>query len=137
MAAGDDETDLQMESGNLYLEEAFTDRRIGTIMRMTPVDGDGNRDSAREVVYVGQTQIMTPAGALPLSFEIEAGSLKEASDKFGEVARQAAEDTIKRLQEMQREQSSSIVTPDSVGGGYGGQGGFGGQGGPGGGFQLR
>ncbi len=127
-----------MDTDNLYLEEAFTDRRIGSIMRMTPVDGDGNRDESRQVVYVGQTQIMTPAGALPLSFEIEAGNLKEAGDKFAEEARKAADDTIRRLQEMQREQASSIVTPDQMGGGggFGGQGGYGGQGGSGG-FTLR
>ncbi|MBA1147276.1 hypothetical protein H0Z60_09405 [Ectothiorhodospiraceae bacterium WFHF3C12] len=140
MAAGEEQAELRMDTDNLYLEEAFTDRRIGSIMRMTPVDGDGNRDESRSVVYVGQTQIMTPAGALPLSFEIEAQNLKDAGEKFAEEARKAADDTIRRLQEMQREQASSIVTPDSMGGGgLGGQGGYGGQGGPGGsgGFTLR
>ena len=61
-----------MDSSQIYLEETFTDRRVGTIRRLTPVTADGAVDSARPVVYVGQAQIMTPMGALPISFDLEA-----------------------------------------------------------------
>lgn len=112
----------------LYLEESFTDRRVGAIRRLTPVTGDGQPDSSREVVYMGQTQVLTPAGALPLSFEIPGSSLSEAAANFGAAAEQAVEETSARLEEMRREAASSIIVPDKgagpVGGGAGGFGGI-------------
>jgi hypothetical protein len=59
---------ITMDSKQLYREDIFTDQKVGTIRRMTPVDGDGNPDSDRPVIYSGQAQMMTPAGALPLKF---------------------------------------------------------------------
>jgi hypothetical protein len=103
--------DIKVDSKALYLEEVFTDRRIGTIRRLTPVKGDGERDDARAVLYVGETQVMTPAGALPIGFEIGAGSLEEAADKFGGLAKEAIERTVKELQELRRQAASSIVIP--------------------------
>ena len=103
--------DIKVDSKALYLEEVFTDRRIGTIRRLTPVKGDGERDAARAVLYIGETQVMTPAGALPIGFEIGAGSLEEAADKFGELAKEAIERTVKELQELRRQAASSIVIP--------------------------
>lgn len=109
---------INMDPDTLYREEVFTDRQMGTIMRMTPVTADGERDENRPVIYVGQSQIYTPAGALPLSFEIEASSLREAAEKFGPAAEKSAEETIERLKEMRREAASSIVVPgqESAGG---------------------
>ena len=103
--------DIKVDSKALYLEEIFTDRRIGTIRRLTPVQGDGERDTARAVLYIGETQVMTPAGALPIGFEIGAGSLEEAADKFGQLAKEAIERTVKELQELRRQAASSIVIP--------------------------
>src|SRR3954465_10924473 len=103
--------DIKVDSKALYLEEVFTDRRIGTIRRLTPVKGDGERDTARAVLYVGETQVMTPAGALPIGFEIGAGSLEEAADKFGQLAKEAIERTVKELQELRRQAASQIVVP--------------------------
>lgn len=100
-----------MDSSGLYQEETFTDRKVGTITKLSPVTPEGERDDAREDIYLGATQIMTPAGALPINFEIEAASLKEASDKFGELAKNQMDETIKELQELQRQQASSIVVP--------------------------
>jgi len=115
MAEQQPEIDLAMDADGLYREEVFTDRRVGTIQRLTPVDGDGRDDAARPVLYVGQTQLMTRAGPLPVSFEIEAGSLGEAAGKFADGASQAVEDAIKRLEEMRREAASSIVVPEGGG----------------------
>ena len=103
--------DIKVDSKALYMEEVFTDRRIGTIRRLTPVKGDGERDTARTVLYIGETQVMTPAGALPIGFEIGAGSLEEAADKFGQLAKEAIERTVKELQELRRQAASSIVIP--------------------------
>ena len=103
--------DIRVDPAALYQEEIFTDRRVGTIRRLTPVTKDGVRDTARAVLYVGETQVLTPAGALPIGFEIGAGSLEEAAEKFGELAREAIERTVKELQEMRRQAASSIVVP--------------------------
>jgi hypothetical protein len=103
--------DIKVDPKALYLEEVFTDRRIGTIRRLTPVTKDGTRDAARPVLYAGETQVLTPAGALPIGFEIAAGSLEEAAEKFGQLAKEAIERTVKELQEMRRQAASQIVVP--------------------------
>ncbi len=121
--------DIAFDASSLFLEEVFTDRRIGSIRRLTPVKGDGTRDQARDVLYVGETQVMSPVGALPIGFEIDATSLDEAAKKFGDLAKQAIEQTLRELQEMRRQAASSLVIPQ---GGMGGVGGLGGGGLPGG-----
>ena len=103
--------DIKIDPKALFLEEVFTDRRIGTIRRLTPVTKDGTKDPARAVLYVGETQVLTPAGALPIAFEIGAGSLEEAAEKFGGLAKEAIERTVKELQEMRRQAASQIVVP--------------------------
>ena len=122
--AADHAPELKMDPANLYREEIFTDRKIGTIRVMTPVKRDSSVDAGRKVIYVGETQIMTPVGALPLAFEIEADSLGHASEKFAEVAAGAVERAVRELQEMRRQQSSSIVIPEGMPGGFGGPGGL-------------
>jgi hypothetical protein len=104
-----------MNAADLYLEEIFTDRRVGTIQRLSPVDRNGVADKARPVVYIGQAQVMTPAGALPLSFEIAAGSLGDAVEGFGAAAERAVAETMQRLQEMRREAAGSIILPETGG----------------------
>jgi len=121
--AADNAPELKMDPANLYREEIFTDRKVGTIRVMTPVKSDGSTDASRKVIYVGETQLMTPVGALPLAFEIEADSLGNAAAKFAEVAQVAVERAVRELQEMRRQASSSIVIPDGIPPGLGGPGG--------------
>ena len=123
--------DISMDAEALYREESFTDRRVGSIQRLSPVTADGSDDASRSVVYIGQTQLMTPGGALPLSFEIQAGSLADAIAQFGAQAEAALEDTMRRLEELRRESASSLIVPGSGGGGIPGSGGM-----PGGGIQV-
>ncbi|HET7298696.1 MAG TPA: hypothetical protein VFI89_08265 [Burkholderiales bacterium] len=103
--------EIKVDPKQLFLEEIFTDRRVGTIRRLTPVNKDGARDQARAVLYVGETQVLTPAGALPIAFEIGAGSLEEAAEKFGQLAKEAIERTVKELQDLRRQAASQIVVP--------------------------
>ncbi|WP_448510705.1 hypothetical protein [Immundisolibacter sp.] len=124
--------EFKLEANDLYIEETFTDRRVGSIRRLQPVTADGQPDAARPVLFVGQTQILTPMGALPLSFEMPATTLREALDQFPVAAQKALEETARELQEMRREQASSIVVPEVGMGGLGGAGGR-----PGGRIQLR
>lgn len=125
---------LSMDRDSLYREETFTDHQVGTIQRLTPVTAEGDFDSRRKVRYVGQTQVMSPAGALPIHFELEADSLDGAIDGFADAAEQAVEETVEKIKKLQREAQSSIMVPGQDGsGGGGGQ--FGNMG-PGGGIKL-
>ena len=103
--------EIRMDASNLYREETFTDNTVGTLRRITPVTADGEPDPERSVQFIGQTQVLTTAGPLPLSFEIEAASLSEAAEAFGDAAKQAFEKTMEELKEMQRQQASQIVVP--------------------------
>jgi hypothetical protein len=116
MAAPTDLPDIQLDSTSLYREEIFTDRRAGTIRRLTPVTVDGATDGTRFVLYSGQTQLLTPAGVLPLAFEIEADSLKDAIGKFPDAVKVALEQAIDEAREMRREAATRIVVPDVAGG---------------------
>jgi len=130
MASEGNPAELSMDPATLYREEIYTDRRIGTIRVLTPVTGTGATDASRAVLYVGEAQILTPAGVLPLAFDLEATSLADAVEKFAAGARLALDRAVRELQEYRREASSSIVIPDRMPGGLGGPGGFGGPGGP-------
>lgn len=114
------EPDLSMNAAELYREENFTDRKIGHIRRMTPVTPEGEDDSTRQVVYIGQAQMMTNMGPMPLTFEIEADSLSEACEKFSDGAKVAMDRTIEEAREMQRQAASKIVIPEAGGGVPGG-----------------
>lgn len=116
------EPDLSMNIADMYREENFTDRKIGNIRRLTPVNGDGEPDSSRDTIYIGQTQMMTNMGPIPLTFEIEATSLEEACNHFAEGTQLAVERTIEEAKEMQRQQASQIVIPGAGGGGLPGGG---------------
>ena len=122
---GSSVNEIRVDPKQLFLEEIFTDRRVGTIRRLTPVTKDGVRDQARAVLYIGETQVLTPAGALPIGFEIGAGSLEEAAEKFGGLAKEAIERTVKELQDLRRQAASQIVVPQGpvpgVTGGGGGK----------------
>lgn len=107
--------DMGMDANSLFREEVITDGKVGTIRCMTPVTADGQPDSSRNIVYSGQTQLMSPAGALPLNFEINADSLSDAIEKFAQTAAVALQQTMEELKEMRRQQSSSIITPGAAG----------------------
>lgn len=126
MAQGQEEVSLDRD--NLYREETISDQNVGSIRCLHPVKSDGSDDPRRAVRYVGSTQVMTPMGTLPLTFELEASGLEEALNQFPAAAQKALEEMEQELREMQREQASSLVTPGQ-GGGMGGAGGLGGGGG--------
>jgi hypothetical protein len=105
--------EIKLDVAQLYREEIFTDRKAGTLRRLVPVLPDGKEDPARTVLYSGQTQLLTPAGVLPLAFELEASSLEDACNRFPEAVKIAIEQAIEEAREMRREQASRIVVPDA------------------------
>jgi hypothetical protein len=109
MAAQNDLPDISIDSKGLYREDVFTDRRAGSIRRLTPVTVDGSTDPSRPVLFSGQTQLLTPAGVLPLGFEIEAKSLDEALQKFPEGVKVALEQAIDEAREMRREAAEATA----------------------------
>jgi hypothetical protein len=101
----------QMDAAGLYREEMFTDRKVGAIRRLTPVTGDGAPDTTRQVVFIGQAEIMTNMGPVPLSFEIEGKTLDQAVAGFSAAATVAIERTVQQIQELRRQQASQLVVP--------------------------
>ncbi len=118
--------EAKMDADNLYREEIITDRKVGTLRMMTPIKDDGTPDASRPALYIGEAQIMTQAGPLPINFEIEGKNLAEVVANFGDAAKEGVERTVRELQELRRQQQSSIVVPGA--GGMGGMGGMGGGG---------
>ena len=124
--AEDRNQDPQMDVEGLYQEDSFTDRRVGQIRRLTPVRPDATVDPTRPVLFIGQAEIMTNMGPVPISFEIEGKTLEEAVQGFSPTAAVAIERTVQQIQEMRRQQASQLVVPQ---GGMPNLGGGGGRGG--------
>lgn len=103
--------EAQMDATALYREEMFTDRRVGALRRLTPVKTDGTHDAARPTLFIGQAEIMTNMGPVPINFEIEAEDLATAVAGFGPAAQVAIERTVQQIQEMRRQQASQLVVP--------------------------
>jgi len=123
--------EINVDIDNLYREETFTDLKVASIRRLTPIKADGSDDPARDAIFIGETTLMSPRGPLPINCPIDAKSLEEAMQKFPEAVNAAVERLIEEAREMQRQEASRIVVP-----GQGGMpgGGFGGGGMPGGGI---
>jgi hypothetical protein len=101
----------KMDPNALYREEIYTDRQIGTIRVLNPVKTDGSVDAARPTLFVGEAQIYTTMGTLPLSFELDASNLQEAVASYAPAAKEAVERAVRELDEMRRQAASSIVVP--------------------------
>ena len=106
--------DMKMDTSNLFREETVTDRKVGTIRILTPITPDGTPDGSRQRIHIGETQIMTQMGALPLAFPLECETLAEAVEKFAEGAQASVEKAMRELQQMRQEQASNIVMPDGI-----------------------
>jgi hypothetical protein len=109
--------EIQVDSNNLYREDIFTDLKVATIRRLSPVLKDGSDDASRPVIYVGQTTLLSQAGPVPVQCPIEAASLEAAMDAFPDAVNQAIERMIEEAREMQRQEASRIVVPGREPGG--------------------
>ena len=104
--------EIQMDAGNLYREETFTDMKAGSLRRLVPVKADGTEDPSRPAIFTAATQVMTPGGVLPLSGEVDgAKTLEEAVAKFPAAIKQAIGMLREEMEAMQRERASQIVVP--------------------------
>ena len=107
----------KMDPAGLFREEVITDRKVGTIRVLTPIRSDGSTDAGRKTLYLGEAQIYTTMGTLPLSFELDADSLSDAVTKYAPAAKQAVEQAVRELEDMRRQAASSIVIPKGGAGG--------------------
>ena len=105
-----DTIDMEMDENNLYHEETFTDMKVGSVRRMTPVRVDGTRDKTREPMFFGQTNLASPDGTIPIQCHIPAKTLPEAMKKFPECMEIAMKQIVQRAMEMQQQKSSRIIT---------------------------
>jgi hypothetical protein len=104
---------VEIDRNNLYLEESFTDLKTGSIRRLTPVTADGSEDKSRKTLFMAQTQLMTQMGLLPIQCELEAETIREATDKFPAAVNEAVENLIEKANEMRRQEASRIIVPGS------------------------
>jgi len=104
-------SEIQVNRGDLYREEVYTDLKIASIRVLTPVKVDGQIDASRPVLYTGETQLMSQMGPVPVHAPIEAASLNDAIDKFPEAVNQAIERLMEEAREVQRREASRIVVP--------------------------
>jgi hypothetical protein len=120
--------DIAVDLENLYREETFTDLKVASIRRLTPVTVDGADDASRPPMFIGETTLMSSRGPLPINCPIEAASLTEAIDAFPQAVQAAVERLMEEAREMQRQEANRIVVPGQgppggMGGGMGGGGG--------------
>jgi hypothetical protein len=107
-------TDFKLDRSNLYQEESFTDLKVGTIKRFTPIKTDGTPDKTRKTIFVGQTSIYTPHGPLPIQSVIPAKELAQAFKRFPEAMEQAMQRLVEEAQKMKEQKTSPIIqTPES------------------------
>jgi hypothetical protein len=103
--------DVSIDTNSLYREETFTDLRAGTVKRFIPIKSDGTDDTSRVAVFMGQTQIMSGGGPLPIQCMLEANNLDEAVAAFPTAVNKAVEELIEEAKKYQREAASRIVVP--------------------------
>ena len=117
--------EIAVDQDNLYREETFTDLKVASVRRLTPIKSDGSEDPGRPQVFVGETTLMSARGPLPINCPIEAANLTEAFEAFPKAVQDAVERLMEEAREMQRQEMNRIVVPGqgpgSMGGGGGGR----------------
>ncbi|MBA3010932.1 MAG: cytoplasmic protein [Proteobacteria bacterium] len=106
--------DFQVDKKNLYREESVTDLKIATIRQLIPVNIDGTSDTSREVIFLGNTQLGTPQGPIPLQAKLEANTLEQAMDLFPqamELETKKVIENFKRMEAQQKKQKSNLIIP--------------------------
>jgi hypothetical protein len=106
----------RFDAQNLYREEVYSDLSVGSIRQMTPVTPDGKADATRPLLFVGQAQVYTPQGPMPVQFPIEAGDLRQAMERFAEAMEAFVARLVEEARELQRQEQSRLIVPGSAAG---------------------
>ena len=69
----EDALNFNLDRSNLYLEESFTDLKVGSVKRFSPVKADGSPDKERHPIFVGQTSVgaIFASAASPLALSVQ------------------------------------------------------------------
>ncbi|MBC8248016.1 MAG: cytoplasmic protein [Deltaproteobacteria bacterium] len=105
------EIEFSVNRQNLYREESFTDMKVASIRRLTPVKSDGSEDKSRKEIFVGQTSLITPNGPVPIQALIDARQLQQAIKKFPEAMQKEMERLVEEMQKLKQEKESRIIVP--------------------------
>ncbi len=105
-----EEIEFTIDKQNLYQEEYFTDMKLATVRRLTPVKPDGSEDKSRKTIFVGQANLMSEAGPIPISTMISAKDLQQALKKYPEAMLEAMDRLNQEMIKYRQEQESSIVS---------------------------
>ena len=106
--------DFQVDKTNLYREISVTDLKIANIRQLVPVNVDGTDDTNRETIFIGNTQLGTPQGPIPMQAKLEATTMEEAMDQFPqamELETQKVIENFKRMEAQQKKEKSNIIMP--------------------------
>ena len=114
------EKKVKFNQQNLHLEEVFSDLTVGSIRRLTPVKPNGEPDKNRAILFVGQSQIYTQQGPMPIQFPIDAKNLQLAMERFSEAMEDFVAHLVEQAKELQRQEESRLIVPGgSAAGGSG------------------
>mgnify|MGYP001125032446 CR=1 FL=1 len=110
--------DFTIDQNNLYREESITDLKVASLRKMVPIKADGTDDPNRSTIFIGNSQLMTPEGPLPIQAKLNATTLDEAMKEFPQAMQKSLNETIEHFRKMQEEQQrqqqqneSRIITP--------------------------
>ncbi|MFO8084060.1 MAG: cytoplasmic protein [Desulfobacterales bacterium] len=104
--------EFTVDQQNLYQEEYFTDMKSATVRRLTPVKQDGTLDKTRKILFVGQANLMSEAGPIPITTMIPAKDLQQAVKNYPEAMGKAMEKIQEEIRRYHQEQEPSIVSPN-------------------------
>lgn len=96
---------------NLHQEEVFSDLTTGSIRRLSPVKQNGEPDKTRPILFVGESQIYTQQGPMPVQFPIDAINLQQAMDKFSAAMEEFVAHLVEQAKELQRQEQSRLIVP--------------------------
>ncbi len=102
---------VKFNQANLHREEIFSDLTIGSIRRLSPVKANGEPDKNRPILFVGQSQIYTQQGPMPIQFPIDAINLQQAMEKFPEAMEEFVAHLVEQAKEFQRQEESRLIVP--------------------------
>jgi hypothetical protein len=105
--------DFTVDTGNLYREESITDLKVASIRRLTPIKADGSDDPDRKIVFIGQTQLMSPEGPLPIQAELKADTIEAAIAEFPSAMQKSLAEVIQKLKQFQQQRKQQQQKDDS------------------------
>ena len=94
-----------------FVRKTTAPHGIPTQASLTPIMVDGARDLGRPMMFIGQTQLMSQMGPLPVQAPIEAQNLADAIAAFPDAIKIAIEAMVEEAKELQRQEMSRIVVP--------------------------